>query len=87
MPKRMKSSDIMSGLRGRALNTHGKWKIIVNDIPASYDKLTQTVRVEKCKYDEAPCPKIPGTKKVSLLGVWNLGYPEAARLIKSTSVV
>ena len=44
----------------RALNTHGKWRIIVNEIPASYDKLTQTVRVEKCKYHEAPCPKLPG---------------------------
>ena len=44
----------------RALNTHGKWRIIVNEIPASYDKLTQTVRIEKCRYHEAPCPKIPG---------------------------
>jgi hypothetical protein len=46
----------------RALNTHGKWNIIVNEIPASYDKLTQTVRLEKCKYHATPCPKIPGEK-------------------------
>ena len=47
----------------RALNTHGKWRIIVNEIPASYDKLTQTVRIEKCKYHEAACPKLPGKER------------------------
>ncbi|TRY78392.1 hypothetical protein TCAL_08984 [Tigriopus californicus] len=43
----------------RAINTHGKWSIIVNNIPASYDHLTQTVRIEKCKFEHYPCPLLP----------------------------
>eukprot|EP00095_Tigriopus_kingsejongensis_P003045 maker-scaffold1052_size66809-snap-gene-0.14 protein:Tk03045 transcript:maker-scaffold1052_size66809-snap-gene-0.14-mRNA-1 annotation:"Spz3" len=43
----------------RAVNTHGKWSTIVNNIPASYDHLTQTVRIEKCKNEDYPCPLIP----------------------------
>ena len=44
----------------RALNTKGEWRIIVNGIPASYDHLTQTVRIERCKYHGQACPLIPG---------------------------
>ena len=44
----------------RAKSARGKWAIVVNDIPASYDRLTQTVRLERCKYKELHCPKVPG---------------------------
>ena len=44
----------------RALNSEGKWSIIVNDIPANYDHLTQTVRIEKCHGYGHRCNLIPG---------------------------
>ncbi len=43
----------------RALNSHGKWRIIVNDIPANYDHLTQTVRIEQCHGYGYRCRLIP----------------------------
>ncbi len=44
----------------RAVNARGEWSIVVNDIPASYDRLTQTVRIERCKEHAQPCRLLPG---------------------------
>lgn len=32
----------------RAINANGQWRIIVNDVQAHYETLTQTARVETC---------------------------------------
>ena len=56
-------SDIYYGRPKRAINTYGKWKVIVN-LPdeyyakgygKGYEKYTQTQRLEQCMYPSAPC--------------------------------
>ena len=32
----------------RAVNTAGKWRVVVNGVKAHYETLTQTARVEQC---------------------------------------
>ena len=43
----------------RAVNTEGKWRVIVNQVKAHYETLSQTVRVEKCNGEGHPCPLVP----------------------------
>jgi hypothetical protein len=56
-------SDIFYGRPKRAVNTYGKWKVVVN-LPdeyyaqgygKGYEKYTQTQRLEQCMYPGAPC--------------------------------
>ena len=51
----------------RALNTQGKWKVIVNDVKIHYQKLSQSVRVEECLTKNEPCPLIPHCYKTKCL--------------------
>merc|ERR1711962_344195 len=59
-------SDIFYGRPKRAVNTYGKWKVIVN-LPdeyyaqgygSGYEAYTQTQRLEQCMYPGAPCSYI-----------------------------
>ena len=43
----------------RAVNTEGKWRIIVNGVNAHYETLTQTARVEECETAGSACPLVP----------------------------
>ena len=43
----------------RAINSVGQWRIIVNDVQAHYETLTQTARVEACAHAGQPCPLVP----------------------------
>ena len=43
----------------RAVNTDGKWRIIVNNIKLDYEVFTQTTRVEECISYEKGCPLVP----------------------------
>ena len=43
----------------RAINSHGQWRIIVNQVQAHYETLTQTARVEACAHAGSPCPLVP----------------------------
>ena len=43
----------------RAVNINGKWRIIVNNVKAHYEDLTQTVRVEECTTAGSACPLVP----------------------------
>jgi len=43
----------------RAINIHGKWRIIVNKVKAHYETLTQTARIEECTTEGSPCPLVP----------------------------
>ncbi|XP_045118566.1 pollen-specific leucine-rich repeat extensin-like protein 1 isoform X2 [Portunus trituberculatus] len=43
----------------RAINTEGKWRIIVNGIKVHYETLTQTTRLEECLNPGYPCPLVP----------------------------
>jgi len=43
----------------RAVNVDWKWRIIVNDVKAHYDTLTQTARIEECKTAGESCPLVP----------------------------
>lgn len=53
-------STVKYGKPLRAINANGEWSIIVNDIPANYDHLTQTVRIEQCHGYGHRCNLIPG---------------------------
>merc|ERR550539_1936005 len=66
-------SDIYYGRPKRAINTYGKWKVIVN-LPdeyyakgygKGYEKYTQTQRLEQCMYPSAPCSYIDAHKLAS----------------------
>ena len=49
----------------RAVNTAGRWRIVVNGVKAHYETLSQTVRVEVCNTEGQKCPLVPecyGTK-------------------------
>ena len=43
----------------RAINSVGQWRIVVNDVQAHYETLTQTARVEACAHAGQPCPLVP----------------------------
>jgi len=43
----------------RAQNTDGKWRVIVNNIEAHYQTLTQTTRIEECLTSGEVCPLVP----------------------------
>ncbi|XP_076059618.1 neurotrophin 1-like [Oratosquilla oratoria] len=43
----------------RAQNTDGKWRIIVNNVDAHYETLTQTTRIEECLTSGEACPLVP----------------------------
>merc|ERR1711976_371438 len=43
----------------RAVNTHGKWRIVVNGVKAHYETLTQTARIEECTTAGESCPLVP----------------------------
>lgn len=43
----------------RAVNTAGKWRIVVNGVKAHYETLTQTARVEECTTAGEACPLVP----------------------------
>ena len=43
----------------RAINAHGQWRIIVNEVQAHYETLTQTARIEECLHAGQPCPLVP----------------------------
>lgn len=43
----------------RAVNTDGKWRIIVNNVETHYKTLTQTTRVEECLTAGEACPLVP----------------------------
>merc|ERR1712025_615904 len=43
----------------RAVNTEGKWRIVVNNVDAHYQTLTQTTRIEECLTSGDACPLVP----------------------------
>ena len=43
----------------RAINTEGKWRIVVNGVKAHYETLSQTARIEACRTAGHPCPLVP----------------------------
>ncbi|XP_063840981.1 uncharacterized protein LOC135089346 isoform X2 [Scylla paramamosain] len=43
----------------RAVNTEGKWRVIVNGIKVHYEILTQTTRLEECLSPGYVCPLVP----------------------------
>jgi len=43
----------------RAVNIHGKWRIVVNQVKAHYETLTQTARIEECTTAGESCPLVP----------------------------
>ncbi|CAL4124509.1 unnamed protein product [Meganyctiphanes norvegica] len=43
----------------RAINTAGKWRVIVNEVEVHYETLTQSVRIEECKTAGETCPLVP----------------------------
>ena len=43
----------------RAVNTDGKWRVIVNGVKYHYETLTQTARIEECTTAGSACPLVP----------------------------
>ncbi|XP_045118896.1 uncharacterized protein LOC123508926 [Portunus trituberculatus] len=43
----------------RAINTEGKWRVIVNGIKVHYETFTQTTRLEECLNPGYACPLVP----------------------------
>ncbi|TRY64183.1 hypothetical protein TCAL_05609 [Tigriopus californicus] len=43
----------------RAMNTNGHWRIVVNEVKAHYETLSQTARVEECTTPGHQCSLIP----------------------------
>merc|ERR1712038_969366 len=43
----------------RAVNTAGKWRIVVNGVKAHYETLSQTARIEECTTAGDSCPLVP----------------------------
>jgi hypothetical protein len=43
----------------RAVNTDGKWRVIVNGVKYNYETLTQTARIEECTTAGSACPLVP----------------------------
>ncbi|XP_045118905.1 neurotrophin 1-like [Portunus trituberculatus] len=51
----------------RAINTEGKWRVIVNNVDVHYETLTQTTRVEECLTAGDACPLVPECYESSCL--------------------
>lgn len=51
----------------RAVNTAGRWRIIVNGVKAHYETLTQTARVEECETPGTACPLVPACYQTKCL--------------------
>jgi len=73
------ASDIFYGRPKRAINTYGKWKMVVN-LPdeyyaqghgVGYEGYTQTVRMEQCHAPELPCNYIDPLLKSACLQKYN----------------
>lgn len=43
----------------RAINTDGKWRVIVNQVKAHYETLSQTARIEECTSPGKKCSLVP----------------------------
>jgi len=43
----------------RAVNTEGKWRVVVNNIKVHYKTFTQTSRIEECLSSGDACPLVP----------------------------
>ena len=43
----------------RAINTDGKWRVVVNQVRAHYESLSQTVRLEECTQAGYKCALVP----------------------------
>ncbi|KAG0716759.1 Neurotrophin 1 [Chionoecetes opilio] len=51
----------------RAINTEGKWRVVVNNVDVHYETLTQTTRVEECLTAGDACPLVPECYESSCL--------------------
>merc|ERR1719315_466049 len=51
----------------RAINTDGKWRVVVNNVKAHYETLTQTARVEECTTAGESCPLVPACYETKCL--------------------
>jgi hypothetical protein len=51
----------------RAVNTDGKWRIVVNGVKAHYETLTQTARIEECTTAGEACPLVPACYETKCL--------------------
>jgi len=51
----------------RAINTEGKWRVIINNIEAHYETLTQTTRIEECLTSGEACPLVPACYETKCL--------------------
>jgi len=51
----------------RAINTDGKWRIVVNGAKAHYETLTQTARIEECTTAGDACPLVPACYETKCL--------------------
>merc|ERR1711881_436640 len=50
----------------RAVNTDGKWRVVVNGVKAHYETLTQTARIEECTTAGESCPLVPPATRLSV---------------------
>merc|ERR1712123_19122 len=51
----------------RAVNTDGKWRVVVNGLKAHYETLTQTARIEECTTAGESCPFVPACYETKCL--------------------
>merc|ERR1712083_1237672 len=51
----------------RAVNTDGKWRVVVNGVKAHYETLTQTARIEECTTAGEACPLVPACYETKCL--------------------
>merc|ERR1712158_278452 len=51
----------------RAVNTDGKWRVVVNGVKAHYVTLTQTARIEECTTAGEACPLVPACYETKCL--------------------
>merc|ERR1712029_485392 len=51
----------------RAVNTDGKWRIVVNGVKAHYETLSQTARIEECTTAGESCPLVPACYETKCL--------------------
>merc|ERR1712083_422627 len=51
----------------RAVNTDGKWRVVVNGVKAHYETLTQTARIEECTTAGESCHLVPACYETKCL--------------------
>jgi len=51
----------------RAVNTDGKWRVVVNGVKAHYETLSQTARIEECTTAGESCPLVPACYETKCL--------------------